>query len=147
MEIGPLSDAEVPEVVALWERCGLTRPWNDPFDDITLARSSPTSAVLVGRQDGRVVASAMLGTDGHRGWVYYLAVDPELRRQGLGRRMMGACEVWAEARGVPKIQLMVRGSNAATIGFYKALGYRQEDTVILGKRFDGQVWAAASGKT
>jgi len=129
--------------VALWERCGLTRPWNDPHDDIALARTSGASAVLVGRQGGSVVASAMVGTDGHRGWVYYLAVDPDLRRQGLGRRIMGACEVWAEGRGVPKIQLMVRGSNTATVGFYEALGYVQEDTVILGKRFDGQSWSAA----
>ena len=144
MEIGPLSDAEIPEVVALWERCGLTRPWNDPLDDISLARSSGASTVLVGREDGCMVASAMVGTDGHRGWVYYLAVDLDRRRQGLGRRMMGACEAWAEGRGVPKIQLMVRGSNAATVGFYKALGYLQEDTAILGKRFDGQSWATPS---
>ena len=144
MDIGPLEDGEVEEVVALWERCGLTRPWNDPRADIVLARSSPTSDVLVGRRDGRIIASAMVGTDGHRGWVYYLAADPGLRRQGLGRRMMLACEAWACERGVPKIQLMVRGSNAATVGFYKALGYLQEDTVILGKRFDGQSWATPS---
>ncbi len=95
MDIGPLEDGEVEEVVALWERCGLTRPWNDPRADILLARSSPTSDVLVGRRDGRVIASAMVGADGHRGWVYYLAADPALRRQGLGRRMMQACETWA----------------------------------------------------
>ena len=122
--------------MALWERCGLTRPWNDPRADIALARSSPTSEVLAGRRDGRIVVSAMVGTDGHRGWVYYLAADPELRRQGLGRLMMQACEAWAQGRGVPKIQLMVRGANLATIGFYKALGYLQEDIVVLGKRFD-----------
>ena len=143
MEIGPLADGEIQQVVALWERCGLTRPWNDPFDDIALARSGQTSAVLVGRQGGRIVASAMVGTDGHRGWVYYLAVDPDLRRRGLGRRMMAACEAWAEGRGVPKMLLMVRGDNTATIGFYRALGYLLEDTVLLGKRFDGKSWTVA----
>ncbi len=85
----------------------------------------------------------MVGADGHRGWVYYLAADPELRLQGLGRAMMEACEVWARERGVPKIQLMVRAGNLATIGFYRALGYQQEDTVVLGKRFDGRNWAVA----
>ena len=146
MEIGPISDDDILDVVALWERCGLTRPWNDPRADIALARSSATSAVLVGRQDGSIVASAMVGTDGHRGWVYYLAVDSERRRQGLGRRMMGACEAWAQGQGIPKMLLLVRGSNAETIGFYRALGYLLEDTVLLGKRFDGQSWAVAPGQ-
>ena len=143
MRISPLEDGEIEEAVALWERCGLTRPWNDPRADIALARSSATSEVLAGRRHGRIVASAMVGADGHRGWVYYLAADPELRRQGLGRAMMEACEVWARERGVPKIQLMVRAGNLATIGFYRALGYQQEDTVVLGKRFDGRNWAVA----
>lgn len=143
MEIAPIVDADVAEVVALWERCGLTRPWNDPLADIALARASPTSEVLVGRHGGRLAASAMVGTDGHRGWVYYLSVDPGSSRRGLGRAMMQACEAWARGRGVPKIQLMVRQGNAAPIGFYQALGYRLEETVILGKRFDGRSWDTA----
>jgi ribosomal protein S18 acetylase RimI-like enzyme len=143
LEIGPISDSEIAEIVALWERCGLTRPWNDPLADIALARSRPSSDVLAGRIEGRIVASAMVGSDGHRGWVYYLAVDPDRRRQGLGRRMMQACEAWAQARGVPKIMLLVRGSNTQTIGFYRALGYLLEDTVLLGKRFDGKAWSVA----
>jgi ribosomal protein S18 acetylase RimI-like enzyme len=143
LEIRPLSDAEVPEAVALWERCGLTRPWNDPLADIALARAKPGSEVLVGRADGRLLASAMVGTDGHRAWAYYVAVDPEHRRQGLGRQMMQAVEAWALAHGVPKIMLMVRGTNTETIGFYRALGYLVEDTVLLGKRFDGKAWPVA----
>ena len=143
MEIGPITDADVAEVVSLWERCGLTRPWNDPLADIALARANPTSEVLVGRQEGRIVASAMAGTDGHRGWIYYLSVDPGSARQGLGRTMVQACEAWALERGVPKIQLMVRQGNGATTGFYQALGYQLEETVILGKRFDGRSWGTA----
>jgi ribosomal protein S18 acetylase RimI-like enzyme len=146
LEISPISDPEVAEVVALWERCGLTRPWNDPVADIALARSRPTSDVLAGRLGGRIIASAMVGTDGHRGWVYYLSVDPEHQRQGLGRQMMEACEAWTRGRGVPKIMLLVRGSNTATIGFYRALGYLLEDTVLLGKRFDGKSWTVAPGQ-
>ena len=145
MEIAPIADADLAEVVSLWERCGLTRPWNDPLADIALARASPTSDVLVGRQEGRIVASAMVGSDGHRGWVYYLSVDPDSARRGLGRAMMQACETWARKGGVPKIQLMVRQGNAATIGFYQALGYQLEETVILGKRFDGRSWDTAKG--
>ncbi|HEX7758515.1 MAG TPA: GNAT family acetyltransferase [Caulobacteraceae bacterium] len=143
MDIGDIGDADIEPVVALWERCGLTRPWNDPRSDIALARRTPTSTVLVGRRDGRVVAAAMVGCDGHRGWAYYVAADPDLRGQGLGREIMAAAEDWARAQGVPKIQLMVRGGNAPVIGFYKALGYAPEDTVVLGKRFDGKSWATA----
>jgi hypothetical protein len=141
--IGPLAEAEVAEVVALWERCGLTRPWNDPIADIALARKSPTSEVLVGRLGGRIVASVMVGTDGHRCWFYYLSVDPDFQRQGLGRAMVEACEAWARAQGVPKIQLIVRKGNLAATGFYQALGFKLEDAVQLGKRLDGKRWATA----
>jgi hypothetical protein len=144
LEIGPLQDGEIEEVVALWRRCGLTRPWNDPLADIGLARESPTSDVLVGRRDGRIMASVMVGTDGHRCWFYYLSVDPRLQRQGLGRTMVEACEAWARAHGVPKIQLIVRTGNLGAASFYEALGFKREDSVQLGKRLDGKRWATAS---
>ena len=137
MDITDITDDDVEAVVALWERCGLTRPWNDPRADIALARRTATSTVLIGRRSDAVVAAAMLGFDGHRGWIYYLAVEPALQRAGLGRAMMAAAEAWAQARGAPKLQLMVRGANAAAVGFYAALGYRREDVVVIGKRFDG----------
>jgi hypothetical protein len=145
LDIGEIDDGDVEAVVTLWERCGLTRPWNDPHADIALARTGDTSTVLVGRQGGQIVASVMVGCDGHRGWVYYLSVEPDQQGRGLGRAMMRAAEAWTRSLGVPKIQLMVRGSNVETIGFYRAIGYLQEDTVVLGKRFDGRSWSVASG--
>ncbi len=143
MDIREIEDAEIEPVIALWRRCGLTRPWNDPQADIVLARSGATSSVLVARQDNAIVATVMVGTDGHRGWVYYVAVEPDLQGHGLGRAMMAAAEQWAQDRGVPKIQLMVRATNARATGFYKALGYLAEDTIVMGKRFDGQSWTVA----
>jgi ribosomal protein S18 acetylase RimI-like enzyme len=143
MDIGEIEDGEVEAVVALWEACGLTRPWNDPRADIALARSGGTSAVLVGRREGRLIASAMVGADGHRGWVYYVAVDPSLRDQGLGRVIMDAAEAWAQASGMPKFQLMVRAGNRPVIEFYRRLGFQLEETVVMGKRFDGQTWDVA----
>jgi ribosomal protein S18 acetylase RimI-like enzyme len=80
------------DVIALWNACGLTRPWNDPIRDFDTALANPTSAILIDRDAKRIVASAMVGFDGHRGWVYYLAVDPGRRREGLGRRLMAAAE-------------------------------------------------------
>ena len=144
MDIGEIEDGEVEAVVALWEACGLTRPWNDPRADIALARAGATSAVLVGRRQGRVIASAMVGADGHRGWVYYVAVTPALQGEGLGRVIMEAAEAWARALGMPKFQLMVRAGNRPVIDFYRRLGFQLEETVVMGKRFNGQSWDVAS---
>jgi len=93
--------------------------------------------VLVLREGGRILASAMVGHDGHRGSVYYLAVDPARQRQGLGRRLMAAVEEWLRARGVPKLNLLVRMENDAVAGFHAALGYADNDCRSLGKRLDG----------
>ena len=77
----------------------------------------------------------MVGFDGHRGWVYYLATAPDDRQQGIGRTLMASAEAWLQERGCPKIQLMVRGDNAQARGFYAALGYELQDVVTIGKRF------------
>ena len=119
--IAPVTDADVEPLVALWERCNLTRPWNDPRDDIAFARKSPSSVIMVGRFGGKPMASVMVGHDGHRGWVYYLAVDPAIRKSGFGRMLMTAAEDWLRGRGVLKIMLMVRPDNEAVREFYEAL--------------------------
>ncbi len=123
-------------VIALWQACGLTRPWNDPDADFDFALAGPASTVLVLREDGRIVATAMVGHDGHRGGLYYLAVDPAQQGEGLGRRLMAAVEGWLRTQGVPKLNLLVRKDNAAVIGFYEALGYADQNCVSLGKRLD-----------
>ena len=134
-QIAPIVDDDVEQVVALWQACGLTRPWNDPRADIALARETPSSTVLVGREDGRVVATAMAGSDGHRGWVYYVAAAPGAQRQGYGRAIMTAAEAFLRDRGVPKVELMVRGDNVVARGFYDRLGYSTEDVVVMSRRF------------
>jgi ribosomal protein S18 acetylase RimI-like enzyme len=125
--------ADANDVIALWGACGLTRPWNDPAADFARAVAGPASAILLLREGDALVASVMLGFDGHRGWVYYLAVAPERRRAGLGRTMMDAAEAWLRARGAPKIQLMVREDNEAALGFYEALGLERQKVVTLGR--------------
>jgi ribosomal protein S18 acetylase RimI-like enzyme len=131
--IAPLATADVPALIALWEACGLTRPWNDPGRDARLAIEGATSTILGLREGEALIASVMAGFDGHRGWVYYLAVAPDRRREGLGRRLMAAAEAWLRERGAPKLQLMVRGSNAEALGFYEALGLERQDVVTLGR--------------
>lgn len=120
-------------VIALWHACGLTRPWNDPAQDFARAIGGETSTVLVAEDAGELAGSVMIGDDGHRGWVYYLAVAEGARRTGLGRRLMAAAEQWLRARGCPKIQLMVRDGNAEALGFYAALGLEPQGVVTLGR--------------
>ena len=124
-------------VVALWQSCALTRPWNDPGEDFYRAVVGSASDVLVVRDQAMIVGSVMVGEDGHRGWVYYLAVCPTQRRTGLGRALMDAAERWMRLRGVPKLQLMVRDGNDETQAFYRALGLEQQAVVTMGKFLKG----------
>ncbi|AOY92427.1 GNAT family acetyltransferase [Cupriavidus sp. USMAA2-4] len=126
--------ADEADIIALWQACGLTRPWNDPKKDIARKLTEQPELFLVGEDGGRPVASAMVGFDGHRGWVYYLAVDPAQQRLGWGRALMARAEQLLVERGCPKINLLVRKGNDAVLGFYDSLGYAQDEAVSLGKR-------------
>lgn len=134
--IEPLPERLYSAAVALWHDAGLTRPWNNPDDDLRRAMAGGASTVLAQVEEDRLLATAMVGHDGHRGWVYYLAVAESERRRGLGRQLMRACEGWARERGVPKIQLMVRSTNHGVIAFYKKIGYAETHVVVLGRRLD-----------
>jgi len=131
--IAPLGLEDIPDLAALWEACGLTRPWNDPTRDARLAITGATSTILGLRDENTLIASVMVGFDGHRGWVYYLAVAPDRRREGLGRRLMEMADAWLRGRGAPKLQLMVRTTNAEALGFYEALGLERQEVVTLGR--------------
>ena len=138
LAIASIEDGDIDDVVTLWQRCFLARPWNDPHADIALARRGDSSTILVGREAGRIVATAMVGYDGHRGWVYYVAVDPDCRLGGHGRIIMAAAEDWLRARGIQKMQLLVRGDNAKVHAFYQSIGYAPQDRVIFAKWLDGR---------
>jgi ribosomal protein S18 acetylase RimI-like enzyme len=138
LSVAAIEDGDIAEVIALWLRCGLTRPWNDPAADIALARKGPNATVLVGRDGSSLVASVLVGHDGHRGWVYYVAVDPECRHKGYGRVIMTSAEDWLRARGLEKLQLMVRGDNTVVQSFYQSLGYLEQDRVVFAKWLDGR---------
>jgi ribosomal protein S18 acetylase RimI-like enzyme len=138
LAIAPIGDADIADVIALWQRCGLTRPWNDPAADIALARNGPNAAVLVGRDGSGLVASVLVGHDGHRGWVYYVAVDPDCRHKGYGRLIMDAAEGWLRGRGIEKLQLLVRPDNGQVKAFYRSLGYLEQERIVYAKWLDGR---------
>lgn len=120
-------------VIGLWERCNLTRPWNDPELDIQRKVCDPHPFWVIDH-DKQVIASIMVGYDGHRGSVNYLAVCPNHRKQGLGRLLIRQAETYLKAWGCPKLNLMVRTQNESIRGFYAALGYQLDDVVVLSNR-------------
>jgi ribosomal protein S18 acetylase RimI-like enzyme len=133
MKIEVLDDTALESAARLWELVALTRPWNDPREDFRRALRGPTSCVL-GTFDGdELVGTVMVGADGHRGWVYYVAVAPSHQRRGIGRTLMQAAEQWLSQRDVPKVQLMVRDTNLAAAEFYERLGYGNAHTTVLGR--------------
>lgn len=136
LDFRAIDDSDIDAVIALWERCGLTVPHNDPQRDIAFARRAGNADVLVADVLGKIVASVMVGHDGHRGWVYYVAVDPGRRRESMGRQVMEAAETWLKARGVPKGQLMIRDTNVPVRDFYARLGWVEEPRIVMSKRFD-----------
>ena len=136
LTIRPFEPADEAAVIALWARCDLIRPWNDPQKDIQRKLAAQPDLFLVGARGGAVVASVMAGYDGHRGWLNYLAAAPELRGQGLGRAMVAAAEERLRALGCAKINLQVRRSNADVIAFYERLGYSTDDVLSMGKRLE-----------
>ena len=134
MQIKSYTNEYEKDVIELWERCGLTRPWNNPKLDIERKISINPELFLIGLINGRVIASAMGGYEGHRGWVYYLAVTPEYQRQGLGRKIMSALEAKLLEKGCSKINLQVRADNGDVVKFFESSGYKTEERISMGKR-------------
>jgi ribosomal protein S18 acetylase RimI-like enzyme len=134
MQIRPFQLQDETAVVALWKACHLTRAWNDPHQDIARKLRVGADLFVVGVQEGELIASAMFGYEGHRGWVNYLAVSPAYQRRGCATKLMQWGEHALKQRGCPKINLQVRSSNTDVIAFYRSLGYEDDHVVGLGKR-------------
>lgn len=135
MEIRVFALQDSDEVVQLWHDCGLYRPWNDPHKDIARKLSVSPALFWVGVDArGEVMASIMVGYDGHRGWINYLAVHPSQQRKGYAGQLMQRAEAELTALGCPKLNLQVRVGNEAVIAFYESQGYSNDQTVSLGKR-------------
>ena len=141
MNIRPYQIEDKSQVIALWEQCGLVREWNNPSKDIERKLLVDPELFIVGHLDGMIVASAMGGYEGHRGWVNYLAVQPEQQGKGYAKRIMQDLEEKLIARGCPKLNLQIRTSNTEIIAFYESLGYKIDDvneSNDLINRFNGE---------
>jgi ribosomal protein S18 acetylase RimI-like enzyme len=134
MIIRPFQKLDEVSVIALWQECELTRPWNNPKEDINRKLTTQPDLFLIGLEGSTIVATAMVGFDGHRGWVHYLGVLPSHQRLAYGKAMMDEAERLLVARGCPKISLQVRPTNATVMAFYRKLGYQVDEVVSMGKR-------------
>jgi len=138
--IRPFRREDTEQVVALWRTSGLVVPWNDPYRDIERKLTVQPELFLVvedeggDRRSGEIVGAAMVGYDGHRGWVNYLAVDESRRSEGIGAALMAEAERLLAERGCPKLNLQVRSTNQGVIDWYRSLGYEPDHAVSLGKR-------------
>ncbi len=130
IRLGGANDAAA--VIALWQACNLTRPWNDPLADFNRALATSTSTVLLAEDAGAICGTAMTGFDGHRGWIYYLAVAPKVRGRGIARDLLSACEHWLADLGCPKVELMVREGNDAA-GLYDRLGWELQNVRVYAR--------------
>jgi len=136
MNIRQFIEADREVVIQLWSDCDLTRPWNDPSKDIDRKMTYQPQLFFVGEINGDVMASAMLGYDGHRGALYYFAIHPDQQGKGYGRGFMEYLEEKLQEIGCPKLNLLVRTTNLQVTGFYEQLEYKEDDVVSLGKRFE-----------
>ena len=132
--IRAFTNSDRAQVIALWDGCGLVVSWNDPNKDIDRKLKVNPELFLVAVNDDRVVGTIMGGYEGHRGWINYLAVDPQQRRQGLGKQLVRAVELLLLEYGCPKINLQIRSSNIDVIAFYRDLGFTEDAAVSMGKR-------------
>lgn len=136
VQIRAFAEADTEAVVALWQEAGLVRPWNDPHRDIQRKTTTQPEMFLVADDADSVVGTAMVGYDGHRGWIHYLAVAASQRGTGLGKALVGEAEAMLAALGCPKVQLQVRPDNTDVIAFYESLGYATYEAVSMGKRLE-----------
>ena len=134
LTIRPFRPDDEDAVIELWHRCKLVVPWNDPHEDIATKLAFQPELFFVGAVDGKVIASVMVGYEGHRGWINYLAVDPDYQRQGIGRQMMAKAEAVLCDMGCPKINLQIRESNTGVIQFYEKIGFSSDHVIGFGKR-------------
>jgi ribosomal protein S18 acetylase RimI-like enzyme len=136
LDIRAYQDKDEADVIDLWHRCNLLVPWNNPKSDIRRKARVNPELFLVGVIRHRVVSTAMGGYEGHRGWINYLAVAPDCRRRGFGKRLVLAIEESLKGLGCPKINLQIRAGNAEAIKFYENLGYSCDDVISMGKRLE-----------
>jgi ribosomal protein S18 acetylase RimI-like enzyme len=121
-------------VIALWNACNLIVPQNDPLEDIQKKLAFQPELFFIALLDGQLIGSVMVGYEGHRGWIQYLAVLPAYQKRGYGRKLVNKAIGELRKLDCVKVNLQVRRSNAAVVDFYKHLGFEEEERISMGMR-------------
>ena len=121
-------------VIFIWEQCDLVRKWNNPNFDIQRKLNFQKELFFVGLLNDEIIATAMFGYDGHRGWLNYFAVLPNFQKRGFGKQLMTFGEMALIEKGCPKLNLQIRNDNTKAINFYQKVGYKEDAAVSFGKR-------------
>jgi ribosomal protein S18 acetylase RimI-like enzyme len=132
--IDTYQDDDESAMIELWRECGLVVPWNNPLTDIARKKADSPELFFTGRIDGKLMVSCMAGYDGHRGWIYFLAVANSEQRKGFAARLVAHVEAQLIELGCPKLELMVRDANLEVIAFYQAIGFNLDPVRVLSKR-------------
>lgn len=134
VSISEASHDDIAGIKSIWEEAELTRPWNDPVQDIKLSLSAKSSVIFLAKIENEIIGTAMVGYDGHRGWIYYLAISKNYQNQGIGKRLVEHAEEWLRLQGVPKTQILIRSDNEKVIKFYENLGFEKSTSLLMGKQ-------------
>lgn len=134
MNIRPYQDGDEPGVVTLWtEVFGYPASHNNPSRSLHRKLNHDRDLLRVAIESGRVIGTVMGGYDGHRGWLYSVAVDPAHRRRGVATALVREMERLLADRGCPKINLQILATNPQAVAFYRSLGYVVEERISMGK--------------
>lgn len=134
MKIREYNPKDKSELIRLWIECRLANSKNNPEKDLRRKLKNESGWIFIGEEDGKIVASAMVGYEGHRGWINYLAVMPTFQKKGYGRKIMGKAEKELRKIGCPKINIQIRKANKSVIKFYERIGFSEDNVVSMGKR-------------
>ncbi len=124
---------DIDNIIAIWQEAGLIRLWNNPANDIKNCLENETSTILLLCSQEQVIGTAMIGYDGHRGWLYYFAIKKQFQGKGLGKKLLKEAEIWLKNKNVGKLNLMVRESNQSVLAFYQNSGYKNDEVITLSK--------------
>lgn len=134
LKIRTYEHADLDDVIHVWEECGLLRSLNNPKLDIQRKVNTQKNLFFVGVLASKIIATAMFGYEGHRGWLNYFAVLPQFQKRGFGKQLLEFGEIKLIDIGCPKLNLQIRTNNKQAINFYKAVGYTEDEAISFGKR-------------
>ena len=141
MAVRDFRESDREDLITLWQDCDLVRPWNDPNSDIDKALAQTNCEILVFDHSAHGLGGSLIvGYDGHRGWIYYLAVASNIQNAGWGKRLMRAAEERLKSWGCPKSMLMIRAENHEVSAFYSAIGYKSEDRIVMTRWLDEEIY-------